>query len=93
MLVIVKNGPDTPEGERGMTVARDAVANVLLLQNGVYFAQGERLEGFHGTVYVHDGDKMLRGLKDEELVEGIEKSDVDALIDLLAREDKVVGMF
>lgn len=93
MLVIVKSGPDTPEGKRGVKVAMDAAANLVLLQNGVYFAQRERLEGFRGTVYLLDEDKILRGLKDEELDGDIKKLDFDNFIELITDEDKVVGMF
>lgn len=93
MLVIVKSAPDTPEGKRGVKLARDMAADLILLQNGVYFAQKERLEGFCGTAYILDEDSNLRGLKDDELQNGIKKLDYDALIDLMAEEDKVVGMF
>lgn len=93
MLIIVKGSPDTSEGKRGVKLARDASANLVLLQNGVYFAQKGRLEGFRGTVYLLVEDMRLRGLKDEELEEGIKKLDVNTLIELLTNEDKVVGMF
>ncbi|MBM4141223.1 MAG: hypothetical protein FJ242_07055 [Nitrospira sp.] len=93
MLIIVKSGPDTFEGKRGVELARDAAANLVLLQNGVCFAQRGRLEGLRGTVYLLGEDKRLRGLKDEELEEGIKKLDVNTLIELLTNEDRVVGMF
>jgi len=38
MLVIVKSTPDTPEGKRGIKLAIDITANVVLIQNAVYFA-------------------------------------------------------
>jgi sulfur relay protein TusB/DsrH len=93
MLVIIKSSPDTPEGKRGLKLARDMAADLALIQNGVYFAQKERLEGFCGTAYVLAEDSRLRGLKDEELVKGMRRLNYDDLVDLMAEEDKVVGMF
>lgn len=93
MLVIVKSPPETPDGERGIKFARDMAADVVLMQNGIYFAQKERLGGFCGRAYILDEDMRLRGLKDEGLEKGIEKLNHDELIDLIAEEDKVVGMF
>lgn len=93
MLVIVKSAPDTTDGRRGIKLARDMAADLVLLQNGIYFAQKERLEGFCGTAYVLDEDSRLRGLKDEELEKGVKKLEYNALVGLMAEEDKVVGMF
>ena len=93
MVVIVKSSPDTVDGKRGIKLARDMAADVVLLQNGVYFAQVERLEGFCGTAYVLDDDARLRGLKDSEIEKGIRTLDYGGLIDIMAKADKVVGMF
>ena len=93
MLVIVKSAPDTTDGKRGIKLARDMAADVVLLQNGIYFAQRERLEGFCGTAYVLDDDVRLRGLKNGEIEKDIKMIDYGSLVDLMAGEDKVVGMF
>lgn len=93
MLVIVKSAPDTTDGKRGIKLARDMAADVVLLQNGIYFAQRERLEGFCGTAYVLDDDVRLRGLKNDEIEKDIKRLDYGSLVDLMAGEDKVVGMF
>jgi len=93
MLVIVKSAPDTTDGKRGVKLARDMAADVVLLQNGVYFAQAERLEGFCGTAYVLDDDVRLRGLKNDEIEKDIRILDYGGLIDIMAKADKVVGMF
>jgi len=93
MLVIVKSAPDTMDGKRGIKLARDMAADVVFLQSGAYFAQKERLEGFCGTAYVLDDDVRLRGLKDDEIEKDIRKVDYGSLVDLMASEDKVVGMF
>lgn len=93
MLVIVRSAPDTTDGKRGIKFARDMAADIILLQNGVYFAQRERLEGFCGSVYLLDDDARLRGLRDDEIEKDLRKIDYDGLTDLMANDEKVVGMF
>ncbi|MCI0469547.1 MAG: DsrH/TusB family sulfur relay protein [Nitrospirae bacterium] len=95
MLVIIRNAPDTPEGRRGVKIARDMSADIVLLQNGVYFMQKDLLEdlNFHRTAYVLEDDKRLRGLKGNDTNKNIKDINYDALIDLMAGSDKVVGMF
>lgn len=93
MIVMIKSAPDTPDGARGVTLAREAGADLVLLQNGVYFAQKERLGDFAGSVYVLDDDKRLRGLKDSECDARVKAVDYDRLTDLITESDKVVGLF
>lgn len=93
MFVIVKSGPDTQDGKRGVKLARDMSADICLIQNAVYFARKESLEGFCGKVYILDKDAGLRGMKDDELEKGIKKIDYDGFVELMAEEDKVLGMF
>lgn len=93
MLVIIKSAPDTPEGKRGLKLARDMAADICLLQNAVYFAQNERLDGFCGMAYVLDEDARLRGLTDEEMEKDIKKISYDSLVDAMIKEDKVIGLF
>jgi sulfur relay protein TusB/DsrH len=93
MLVLVKSAPDTPDGVRGVTLAKEGGADLVLLQNGVYFAQKERLGALPGTVYVLDDDKRLRGIKDSEIDARVKAIDYDRLTDLMTGSDKVVGMF
>jgi sulfur relay protein TusB/DsrH len=95
MIVIVKSAPDTPEGQRGVKIARDISADIVLLQNGVYFLQGQRLEdlGFRRVTYVLEDDKRLRGLKAVDVDKNIKDIDYDGLVDLMADSDKVIGMF
>lgn len=93
MLVIVKSAPDTTDAKRGVKLARDMAADVCLMQNAVYFVQDERLEGFCGTVYVLEEDSGLRGLRDEELKKDIKKVNYEGFVELMANEDKVVGLF
>lgn len=92
MLVIIKSAPDTPEGKRGVRLARDMAADICLIQNAVYFALKERLEGFCGMAYILDEDARLRGLRAEDMDKGIKEIDYDGLVDLMVKEDKVIGM-
>ena len=93
MIVMIKSAPDTTDGARGVTLAKDGGADLVLLQNGVYFAQQGRIDAFPGTVYVLDDDKRLRGLKDSECDARVKAIDYDRLTDLITESDKVVGMF
>ncbi len=93
MLVIIKSSPDTSEGKRGVKLARDMAADICLIQNAVYFAQKERLEGFCGTAYILGEDARLRGLSEEDMGKGIREIDYEGLVDLMVKEDKVVGAF
>jgi len=93
MLVIIRSAPDTVDGRRGIALARDMAANICLIQNAVSFAHKNRFEGFCGTVYVLDEDCRLRGLKRDELVTDVIEVDYDSLVDLMARDEKVIGIF
>ena len=93
MIVLIKSAPDTPDGARGVMLAKDGNADLVLLQNGVYFAQQDRLGGFSRAVYVLDDDKRLRGLKNSECDARVKAIDYDTLTDIMTGDDKVVGMF
>lgn len=93
MLVIIKSAPDTPEGKRGIKLARDMAADLFLIQNGVYFAQEERLEGFCGTAYALEDDLKLRAIKGAGIGKSIKEVGYDSFVELMDDEDKVVGMF
>jgi sulfur relay protein TusB/DsrH len=95
MIVLIKSAPDTPEGQRGVKIARDISADIVLLQNGVYFLQGQRLEdlGFYSVTYVLEDDRRLRGLKPADADKNIKDISYDGLVDLMADSDKVIGMF
>lgn len=93
MIVLIKSGPETVEGKRAVQLASDAAADLVLLQNGAYFARKGVLEGFAGKTYLLDEDARLRGLTAGELRAGTKALDYDSLVELMAGEDKVVGMF
>jgi sulfur relay protein TusB/DsrH len=93
MFVMIKSAPDTTDGALGLTLAKESGADLVLLQNGVYFAQKERLGEFVKAVYVLDDDKRLRGLQDSEIDARTRTIDYDTLTDIITGGDKVVGMF
>ena len=95
MLVIIKSAPDTSEGKRGVSLACDTSADIVLLQNSVYFIQGQSLRdaGFRGKAYVLEDDRLLRGLKTDDDSRNIEEINYDRLVDLMAEHDKIIGMF
>jgi sulfur relay protein TusB/DsrH len=93
MLVMIKSAPDTSDGAIGMTLAKEGGADLVLLQNGIYFAQKDRLGDFSGVVYVLDDDKRLRGLKDSEMDARAKTIDYDMLTDIITAGKKVAGMF
>ena len=93
MVVIIKSAPDTNDGALGLTLAKEGRADLILLQNGVYFAQKERLGSFPGAVFVLDDDKKLRGLKDSGLDDRVKVIDYDNMTDIITSGDTVTGMF
>jgi sulfur relay protein TusB/DsrH len=93
MIVMIKSAPDTTDGALGLTLAKEGGADLVLLQNGVYFAQKERLGTVPGAVYVLDDDKRLRGLKDSEMDERVKTINYDKLTDIMTSGEKVAGMF
>lgn len=90
MIVIIKSAPDTEEAKRAVRLAGDLAADIVLLQNAVWLAEEERLEGFCGTAYVLDEDLKLRGVPN--VAEDIKTITYEELIDLMAENDKVIGM-
>ncbi len=92
MLVMIKSGPDTAEGIGGLELARESRADLVLLQNGVYFARAGALGEWAGEVYVLEDDKKLRGLKDADLDGRARMIGYDALTDLITGANGVVGM-
>jgi sulfur relay protein TusB/DsrH len=94
MIVVVKSGPDSTDGRRGVAFARSEEAVLVLIQNAVVFAHAE-FAGSAGpsATYALEDDLRLRGLKAEDLDERILRVGYPELLDLLAAGDKVVGAF
>lgn len=90
MLIIIKSGQDTVEAKRAVKTAKDSAGDIVLIQNAVYLAEKERLEGFCGTVYALDEDLRLRGVV--EIGKNIKKIGYAELVRMCA-DDKTVGAF
>jgi sulfur transfer complex TusBCD TusB component (DsrH family) len=93
VLVMIKSGPDTAEGTAALDLARESGADLVLLQNGVYFARAGAVGEWTGAVYLLEDDRRLRGLKDADLDTRARTIGYDVLTDLLAGADAVLGMF
>jgi len=93
MLVMVKSSPDSTEGKRGVKLAMDMDADLILIQNAVYFSQKKRLASFGGTAYALGEDMRLRGIRSDSTGSKIREIDYDKLVDLMMQEEKVFGAF
>jgi len=91
MLVVIKSSPDSNEARRAVRLARDLAADIVLLQNAVWLAREEMLEGFCGTAYALDEDLKLRGVRNVD--KGVKAVGYGELVDLMAGADKVIGIF
>jgi sulfur relay protein TusB/DsrH len=93
MLVLIKSSPDSTEGKRGIKLAMGMDADLILMQNAVYFSQGKRLESFGGKAYALGEDMRLRGIRSDLTGSNIREIDYDKLVDLIMKEEKVFGAF
>lgn len=89
MLVLIKSSPDSPEARRGLKIAADTSADVLLMQDAVRLAPGDTA-GLGGNVYAIAEDLKLRGA---EAAEGVGAIGYDKLVALMVEGDKVLGTF
>lgn len=92
MLVIIKSSPDTPEAKRGLKLARDMGADIVLIQNGVYLQEG--IQGFSspGSIFALEEDRRMRGLKGG-IKDNLKNITYDELVDLLTGGERVFGAF
>lgn len=91
MLVIIKSAPDTPEGKRGLALAANMGADVILIQNGVYLGK-DKVQRFSGKTYALEEDRRMRGLKGA-VPDKLETITYDELVDLLTGGEQVFGAF
>lgn len=89
MLVVIKSGPGSAEAQRGLKLAKETSADIVLIQDGVYLEKQGAVD-FPGTVYVLDDDVRLRGAG---AVGSAKTIGYDELVDLMSGANKVVGMF
>lgn len=87
MLIVIKNGPETPEGKRGISLARQMGADVVLLRDAVRFKDLQT----GGKVYLLEDDAA--GPAGGQTAPEAIRISYSKLVDLLASEDKVQGAF
>jgi len=93
MIVMIKSAPDTPEAKRGITLAGDLVADVVLIQDAVNLVRLVQDVGIRVSVYALDEDLRMRGLGPDADIGAIRRIDYDMLVDLITKADKVHGVF
>jgi len=93
MVVMIKSAPGTPEAKRGIALAGDLTADLVLIQNAVYLAPQGQMRGYRGAVYVLDEDLRMRGVGPEADIGAVKRIDYDMLVDLLTKADQVHGVF
>jgi sulfur relay protein TusB/DsrH len=93
MIVMIKSAPDTSEAKRGITLAGELSADLVLIQNAVNLARLVQIGGIRGTMYALDEDLRMRGLGPNSDIGAIRRIDYDMLVDLITKADKVHGAF
>jgi sulfur relay protein TusB/DsrH len=93
MLVILKSPPGTSEGRRGVRMARELAADLVFLEDGVYYARKGILEGFCGMAYMLQEDGRARGIAPEEIEKEIKVITYAELISLIETEERTIGVF
>jgi len=90
-LVIIKSPPGSDGAIEAVRVARDNVADIVLVEEAVLLARKDKLEGFCGTVYALRDDILSRGIDDLE--KGVKEIDAGELEDLLSDKESIIGIY
>lgn len=93
MLLVIKSAPDTQEADRGISLAADLGADLVLIQNAVYLARSIRAKGFRGKMHVLDEDLRMRGLGPDADIGTARRINYDTLVDLITQAEPVHGAF
>ena len=91
MLVIIKSSPDLKGATSAVKLAEEMSADIVLVQDGIYLAEQNRLEGFSGTAHVLGEDMKMRGV--DSISQDIRTIGYEELVELMAANEKVMGMF
>jgi len=91
VLVVIKSGPDSEEAMHAVEIARDEAADIVLIRDAVYLARPDGLEGFCGTAFALEDDVRSRGIVDID--KGVKGITSEELVELMAGEDRVMGVF
>ncbi len=92
MMIMIKSAPETPEAKRAIRLASGLGADLVLIQNAVYFAC-EKTAGVSGAVYALDEDLRMRGIGPDADIGTVKRIDYDMLVDLITASDQVHGAF
>jgi sulfur relay protein TusB/DsrH len=93
MIIMIKSAPDTPEAKRAVMLAGDLAADLVLIQNAVYFARKAQTYGSRSAVYALDEDLRMRGIGPDDDLGAVKRIDYDMLVDLITKADRVHGAF
>jgi sulfur relay protein TusB/DsrH len=93
MIIMIKSAPDTTEAKRAVMLAGDLAADIILVQNAVYFARRAQASGSRGVVYALDEDLRMRGIGPRDDLGAVKRIDYDMLVDLITKADRVHGAF
>lgn len=87
MLFLISSAPDTNEFKTAYKLAEDMNAEICLFQNAVYASRDLN----NDSLYLLRDELQLRGINENEVSGKI--IDYSQLIDLMDKEEKVVGAF
>jgi sulfur relay protein TusB/DsrH len=93
VFVIIKSPPGSEGAARGIRLAREEAADLLLIGDGVRLARKDMLEGFCGAAFAHSADLRLRGVGEAELEKGVRAVSCEEFVELLAGAEKIAGPF
>lgn len=91
MIVLIKSSPETEAAHRGMKVARDLAADIVLIGPAAGLARLGALDGFCGTAHALAQD--IAALGPVELERGVRIIDREELRALLEGEERFEGEF
>lgn len=87
MLFLISSAPDTNEFKTAYKLAEDMNAEICLFQNAVYASRDLN----NDSLYLLRDELQLRGINENEVSGKI--IDYSQLIDLMDKEEKVIGAF
>ncbi len=87
MLFLISSAPDTKEFKTAYKLAQAMKAEICLLQNAVYASRNLLDSRF----YILKDELQLRGIKEDEVSGKL--IDYSQLVDMMAKSDKVAGLF
>jgi len=93
MLVIIKSPPGSPGAQRGIDLAREEAADILLMEAAAALARKGALEGYCGTAFVLRDDLLRTGMREDEWEQSVKALSGEELSELIGQQEKVQGPF